>query len=102
MTYSMAKIFSLCFTEMSTSTATLIVTKLEEIPSCTMNMITSMYPYFKSSIWFTTINRRLPVSETAYIEAKTHLKFLTLPFELFIREAAILDSKMPPSKHPTK
>jgi len=86
---------------MRISTATLIVTKLEEMPSYTMKMIISMYPYDTSSLLI-TINNNDPVRAMLNIEVRTHLRFLTLPFDDLIREADILERKIPPRRQPRK
>ena len=88
--------------EIRTRTATLIVTKLDEIPSCTTNMKKSTVALFNSSFVIGIIRRREPSRATKYIDMKTHLTFLTLPLLDLIVEAAILDSIIPPKRHPTR
>jgi len=83
------------------STATLIVTKLEEIPSCTMKMIVSMYPCDMASLLI-RISNSDPDREIENIEIRTHLRFLTLPLDDLILEADIFERKMPPRRQPTK
>ena len=86
---------------MRMSTATLIVTKLEAIPSCTMKMTNSMYPCYTFSL-FISINSNDPVREMLNIEIRTHLRFLTFPFEDLIREPDIFERKIPPRRQPKK
>ena len=88
-------------TEIRISTATLTVTKLDEIPIWTMKMKISKasLPRFKCSVMFMSIE---PMSEIKYIEIRTHLRFYTFPFDDFMREADILTRKRPASRQPTK
>ena len=88
--------------EIRTNTATLIVTKLDDIPSCTTNMKKSTVAFFTTSFLIGYIRRREPTKATKYIDMKTHFRFLTLPLLDLIVDADILDSIIPPNRHPTR
>ena len=97
----MVNTLNLWFTEIRISTATLTVTKLDDVPICTikMNISKALLPRFKCSVMFMSME---PLNEIKNIEIKTHLRFYTLPLEDFIREADTLTRKRPASRHPTK
>ena len=97
----MVNTLNLWFTEIRISTATLTVTKLDEIPICTikMNISNALLPRFKCSVMFMSME---PVSEIKNIEIRTHLRFYTLPFDDFMRDADIFTRKRPASRQPTK
>ena len=97
----MVNTLSRWFTEIRISTATLTVTKLDEIPIYTMKMNISkaLLPRFKCSVMFMSIE---PMSEIKNIEIKTHLRFCTLPFDDFMCDTDIFTRKRPASRQPTK
>ena len=97
----MVKTLSRWFTEIRIRTATFTVTKLDEIPICTMKMKISkaLLLSFKYSVMFMS---KEPISEMKNIEMRTHLRFCTLPLDDFMREADIFTRKRPASRHPTK
>ena len=97
----MVNTLSRWFTEIRIRTATLTVTKLDEIPICTMKMKISkaLLLSFKYSLMFMSIE---PMSEIKNIEIRTHLRFCTLPLDDLMREADILTRKRPASRQPMK
>ena len=83
--------------------ATLIVTKLDDMPSYTMKIMTSIYPSVNlSRISTIKIKSSDPKRAIENIVTNTHLRLRILPLTDLIRDVDIFESSMPPRRQPTK